>query len=110
VATRLKIIPIAKTPANAYRRDREISDLVRHQLRHARQELNNWWAKFGNQDPELFKTEQEAADYVRVVTRILHPGGAHRWGVKGSPAPKSGVWLGDPHERPAPKRRARKKR
>jgi hypothetical protein len=110
VAKRLKIIPIARTPSNAYRRDREISDLVRNQLRHVRRELQNWWANFGSKDPERFTTEQEASEYIRVVTRILHPQGAHAPRILGRPAPKSGVWLTDPADAPARKPKRSKKR
>ena len=106
MAARLKIIRIARTPATAYDHDREISDLVRHQLRHAQQELQKWWAAFGRQDPEQFTTEQQAAEYLKVVTKILRPRPDREARVHGSPAPKSGVWLDDPLKRPAPKRKA----
>jgi hypothetical protein len=109
MAARLKIVRIAKTPAVAYNHDREISDLVRHQLRHARLELLKWWATFGSEDPEQFTTEQQAAQYLKVVTRILRPRPDHEARIQGSPAPKSGVWLNDPIERPAPKQRQKQK-
>jgi hypothetical protein len=89
----MKIIRIPKTPANAFDKHREVSDLVRNQVRHAHRELANWVASV---DPERFKTEQEAADFIRIVTRILHPEGARTSVLPGSPAPKSGVWLTDP--------------
>jgi peptidoglycan/xylan/chitin deacetylase (PgdA/CDA1 family) len=114
MAARLKIVHIPKTPAKAYDHHREISDLVRNQLRHAHQELQNWWGKVGGKDPGQLRTEQEAADYIRTVTRILHPEGTPRARSTASPAPKSGVWLIDPMDaprsRPARKRKQTRKR
>lgn len=96
MAARLKIIRIPKTPAKAFDKHREISDLVRNQVRHAHQELHAWWKKVGSIAPEKILTEQEAAEYIRTVTRILHPEGARRAKPIDKPAPKSGVWLDDP--------------
>ena len=96
MAARLKIIRIPKTPANAFDKHREISDLVRNQVRNAHQELHAWWEKVGRIAPEKILTEQEAAEYIRTVTRILHPEGARRAKATAKPAPKSGVWLDDP--------------
>ena len=96
MAARLKIIRIPKTPATAFDKHREISDLVRNQVRNAHQELHTWWEKVGSIVPEKIRTEQEAAEYIRTVTRILHPEGARRAKATAKPAPKSGVWLDDP--------------
>ena len=63
MAARLKIIRIPKTPANAFDKHREISDLVRNQVRNAHQELHAWWEKVGRIAPEKILTEQEAARY-----------------------------------------------
>jgi len=96
MAARLKIIRIPKTPANAFDKHREISDLVRNQVRHAQQELQKWWKKVGSIEPGQIQTEQQAAEYLRTVTRILHPEGSRRARTTTAPAPKSGVWLDDP--------------
>jgi hypothetical protein len=101
MAARLKIIRIPRTPASAFNQHREASDLVRNQVRHAHQELHDWWKTVGRIDPNQIRTEQEASDYIRTVTRILHPEGTQRArsaqaGAKTPPARKSGVWLDDP--------------
>jgi hypothetical protein len=103
MARRLKIIRIPTTPASAYDRQRPASDLLRAQVRHARDELRRWVEAHGEIDPERFLTEQEGAAYVERVTRLLHPEGAHPTAatLPDGRAPKSGVWLG-------PKRRTRK--
>jgi hypothetical protein len=104
----MKIIKIPKTPAKAFDKHREVSDLVRNQVRHAHKELHDWWRIVGGIDPNQIQTEQQAAEYVRTITRILHPEGAHTSRIPLSPAPKSGVWLTDPIE--GSKRKGRKKR
>ena len=96
MAARLKIVRVPKTPATAYNQDRDVTDLVRTQVRHAYKELHDWWQKVGSIEPSQIQTEQQAAEYVRTVTRILHPQGAHTSQIPQSPAPKSGVWLVDP--------------
>jgi hypothetical protein len=96
MAARLKVVRIPKTPANAFDKHRVISDLVRNQVRHAHQELHEWWRNVGSIEPEQIQTEQEASEYIRTVTRILHAEGATRGRPAHNPAPKSGVWLGDP--------------
>jgi hypothetical protein len=90
----LTIIRIPRTPPSAFNQHRPVSDLVKAQVRHAHQELQRWWEERGNIDPEHIKTEQEAADYVRMVTRVLHPEGASQGRLPSDRAPKSGVWLG----------------
>jgi hypothetical protein len=111
MAARLKIIRIPRTPANAFDKHREISDLVRNQVRHAHQELHDWWKAIGRVDPAEIQTEQQASEYIRSVTRILHPEGARRTrAVSGPAAPKSGVWLDEPWAaRPAASRRRKGK-
>lgn len=94
MAPRLKIIRIPRTPPGAYDKYRPISDLVRNQVRHAHEELHNWWRQFGDVTPERIATEQEAAEYVRLVTRILHPEGAMLPAMPSDRRAKSGVWLG----------------
>lgn len=101
----MKIIRIPKTPANAFDKHREVSDLVRNQLRHAHKELTTWVAGI---DPERIQTEQQASDFIRTVTRILHPEGTDSSRLAGSPAPKSGVWLTDPIAAPARTRKRKK--
>ena len=100
MATRLKIIRVPKTPANAFEPARDVSDLVRNQVRHAHKALHDWWRIVGSIEPDQIQTEQQAAEYIRTVTRILHPEGAHTARIPRGPAPKSGVWLSDPIERP----------
>ena len=109
MAARLKLIRIPKTPASAFDKHREISDLVRNQVRHAHQELHEWWKRVGTMGPDQIRTEQEAAEYIRIVTGVLHPEGVPRRPMKVRPAPKSGVWLHDPSAQKGrpPKRRAR---
>jgi hypothetical protein len=108
MAPRLKIIRIPRTPASAFDHDREISDLVRTQVRHAYEALHEWWRTAGAVQPESLQTEREAADYIRTVTRILHPEATPAVPMPAPPAPKSGVWLDDPTA--AAPRRARKAR
>ena len=101
MAPRLKIIRIPRTPPGAFDKYRPISDLVKNQVRHAHEELHRWWAQFGSITPEQIQTEQEAADYVRTVTRVLHPEGSTPPLMPSDRPAKSGVWLG-------PKRRTRR--
>src|SRR6476660_7429471 len=96
MAARLKIIRIPRTPASAFDRDREISDLVRTQLRHAYEALHEWWRTVGAVQPEAVKREGDAAKYIKMVTRILHPEATPAVPMPAPPAPKSGVWLEDP--------------
>ena len=106
----MKLIRIPKTPANAFNRQREVSDLVRNQVQHAHKELHDWWRTVGGIDPAQIQTEQQASEYIRTVTRILHPQGAHTSLSPRSPAPKSGVWLVDPADVPPPRRARRRTR
>lgn len=92
---RLKIIRIPRTPSTAYDSSRPISDLVRTQVRHARQELHAWWDTIGSIEPEQIETEQQAADYLNAVTRVLHPEATDRVRLPAERAPKSGVVLGE---------------
>jgi hypothetical protein len=106
----LKIIRIPRTPSTAFDKHRPISDLVRNQVRHAHEQLHGWWERFGSIGPDDIETEQGAADYLKVVTRLLHPQGPHARMPHGRP-PKSGVSLGVPSSAPSkPRRRARVKR
>jgi hypothetical protein len=91
----MKMIPIPKTPAEVFDKNQKASDLVLNQVKHAYKELHDWWQNVGSKELEQIQTEQEAAEFIRIVTRILHPEGA-RNSLPGSPAPKSGVWLTDP--------------
>ena len=100
----MKLIRIPKTPASAFDRQRQVSDLVRNQVQHAHKELHDWWRTVGGIDPAQIQTEQQASEYIRTVTRILHPQGAHTSQIPRSPAPKSGVWLIDPADTPRPRR------
>lgn len=106
MAQRLRIIRIPRTPATAFDKHRAISDLVRNQVRHAYQELHDWWKTIGGVDPDRLETEQQAADYLRTVTRILHPEGV-RTGLPKERAPRSGVVL-DAGARGTGRARARK--
>jgi hypothetical protein len=92
---RLKIIRIPRTPSSAYDSARPISDLVRTQVRHAYQELHAWWQAIGGIQPEQIGTEQQAADYLKAVTRVLHPEATDRTRLPADRAPKSGVVLGE---------------
>jgi hypothetical protein len=99
MAARLKIIKIPRTPSTAFDKHRPISDLVKNQVRHAHQELHAWWETIAAVDPDTIHTEQQAADYIKAVTRILHPEGTrHAQLPSGRPA-KSGVSLGPPRGR-----------
>jgi hypothetical protein len=111
MAPRLKIVRIPRTPSTAFDKHRPISDLVRNQVRHAHQELHEWWESLGRIEPDEILTEQQAADYLRAVTRVLHPEGARHARVPAGRPARSGVWLGEPQgvARPA-RRRARKTR
>ncbi len=93
---RLTIVRIPKTPAAAFDKNRPASDLLKAQVRHAREELEQWFEAHAKIDPDAVKTEQEGADYVQKVTRLLHPEGAHATAsaLPANRAPKSGVWLG----------------
>jgi hypothetical protein len=93
MAARLKIIRIPRTPSTAFDKHRQISDLVKNQVRHAHQELQAWWEKIGHVAPEQIETEQQAADYIRAVTRILHPEGTRHAQLPTGRPPKSGVSL-----------------
>jgi len=92
----MKMIPIPKTPADVFDKNQKASDLVLNQVKHAYKELHDWWQNVGSKELEQIQTEQEAAEFIRIVTRILHPEGARTSLLPGSPAPKSGVWLTDP--------------
>ena len=106
---RLKIIRIPRTPSTAYDSSRQISDLVRTQVRHAHQELHAWWRTLGNIEPEAIETEQQAADYLRAVTRVLHPEATDRTQLPAERAPKSGVVLGEARAMPPARRRTRRR-
>jgi hypothetical protein len=115
MAKPLKIIRIPRTPASSFNQHRLASDLVKNQVRHAHQELQRWIEKYGKVDPDQITTEQEAADYMAVVTRVLHPQVAAKPGLSGARPAKSGISLEapsrpvpTPSSRPArPKRRTR---
>ena len=94
MAPSVKIIRIPRTPATAFDQHREISDLVRNQVRHAYQELHEWWRTLGGVEPGDIETEQQAADYLKAVTRVLHPQGTHRSQLPPGRPAKSGVVLG----------------
>lgn len=115
MAARLKIVRIPRTPSSAFDQHREVSDLVRNQVRHAHLEMQNWWKSRGGVAPDQIRTEQQAADYLKMVTHILHPEGTRSVRLPAGRKPKSGVVLGEmkddsrPVRRPAPKgRRARR--
>lgn len=105
MAARLKIIKIPRTPSTAFDKHRAVSDLVKNQVRHAYQELHAWWERIGRVSPDDIHTEQEAADYVRAVTRVLHPEATQRTPMPAGRPPKSGVALSVPRpSRPAARR------
>jgi hypothetical protein len=111
MAARLKIIRIPRTPTTAFDKHRAVSDLVKNQVRHAYQELHAWWERIGRIAPDDIQTEQEAADYVRAVTRVLHPEATQRTPMPAGRPPKSGVSLGVPKSpRPAARPRSRSRR
>ena len=113
MAPRLQIIRIPRTPTTAFDKERPISDLVKNQVRHAHQELHAWWEGIRSIEPDQIRTEQEAADYVKAVTRVLHPEATQRTPMPDGRPAKSGVSLGQaaPARRraAAPKRRARRR-
>jgi hypothetical protein len=114
MAKPLKIIRIPKTPASSFNQHRLASDLVKNQVRHAHQELQRWIEKYGKVDPDQITTEQEAADYLATVTRVLHPQVTAKPRLSGARPAKSGISLdAPPRQMPAsstrtaqPKRRA----
>lgn len=106
---RLKIIRIPRTPSTAYDPSRQISDLVRTQVRHAHQELHAWWRTLGSVEPEQIETEQQAADYLEAVTRVLHPEATDRARLPPQRAPKSGVVLGEGRPASAARRGTRRR-
>jgi hypothetical protein len=107
MAKPLKIIRIARTPPSSFNQHRLASDLVKNQVRHAHQQLQRWIEKYGKVDPDQITTEQEAADYLATVTRVLHPQVAGKPRLfEGRPA-KSGISLEAPFRRaPTPPKRA----
>jgi hypothetical protein len=107
MAARLKIIKIPRTPATAFDQHRPASDLVQNQVRHAYQELHAWWERIGSTTPEQIETEQQAADYLNAVTRVLHPEATARTQLPGNRQKKSGVVLGS--QAPSPRRASRRK-
>jgi hypothetical protein len=107
MAKPLKIIRIPKTPASSFNQYRLASDLVKNQVRHAYQELQHWIDKYGRIRPEQITTEQEAADYMATVTRVLHPQAASKPRLSGARPAKSGISLeAPPRQVPAPSTRA----
>ncbi len=94
--TRLTSVPIPRTPASSFNKDRIASDLIKNQVRHTHQELMLWIEKYGRIDPEQITTEQQAADYLAAVTRVLHPVAANRPSLPPGRPPKSGISLSGP--------------
>jgi hypothetical protein len=106
MAKPLKIIRIPRTPASSFNQHRVASDLVKNQVRHAYQELQHWIEKYGKVRPEQITTEQEAADYMATVTRVLHPQTTAKPRLSGARPAKSGISLDAPPRRvPAPSSR-----
>lgn len=106
MATRMKFIAVPKTPKSAFNKNRQISELLRAQVNQAHAQLLDWIKHNVWQDPSEIRTEQEAADFVRMVSRVLHPEGASGGATRTLPSgrgPKSGVSLAAP----APQRRHR---
>ena len=103
---RLKIIGIPRTPATAFDQHRLISDLVRNQVYQAHRELHDWWRTLGSVKPEQVQTEQQAAEYLKAVTRILHPEGTRPPAPAAAGKRKRGISLG---ERPRASRPARRR-
>jgi hypothetical protein len=108
VTKRLKIIKIPRTPVSAFDKNRPASDLVKNQIRHAYRELHAWWRQIGSTTPDQIETEQQAADYLKTVTRVLHPEATPRAALQENRQGKSGVLL-ESHEpssrRPVPTKR-----
>jgi hypothetical protein len=97
-----KIIRIPRTPPANFNKDRVASDLIKNQVRHAHEQLQEWIAKYGGIDPESLETEQQAAEYLAIVTRVLHPEVASKPALpEGRPA-KSGISLTVAAPRPQP--------
>ena len=101
MAARLKIIKIPRTPSTAFDKNRPVSDLVKNQVRHAYQELHAWWEQIGSLRPDQMETEQQAANYINIVTRVLHPEATQRTPLPADRKGKSGVTLGS---HPSPRR------
>jgi len=68
-------IRVPLPPASAYNKDRPVSDLIKEHLRqiHHAESARMPKEKRDGRRPEDIRTEAEAASYIAVVTRILHP-------------------------------------
>lgn len=71
---KLKTIKIPASPRRSFDSSRRPSDLVMQQVRHAHEELRKW-VEANRVVPEDINTEQEAANFINAVTRLLHPEG-----------------------------------
>jgi hypothetical protein len=71
-----RVVPVPKTPKESYNPDRPASSLLRAQILHLREALKWHVAEVQAAlaiNPRRLRTEREVSDYVRTVSRILHP-------------------------------------
>src|ERR1700681_718674 len=92
----LKIIRIPRAPKSAFKKEREISSLLKSQIEHvADAEKRLRRNKRTHVDVQSITTEHQAAEYVGTVMKRLLPKARNTWRLPpGKRAPKSGVWLG----------------
>ena len=74
-------VTVPKTPKEAYNPDRNGSALLRSQILHLREALK-WHVAEAQAvlavNPARLQSEREISDYVRKVSRLLHPHSAKR--------------------------------
>jgi hypothetical protein len=64
----MTVIRVPRPPAEAQNKNRRLSDLLKAQIKHFRHAEEHYI--------DSIKTEGEAANYIKHVTRLLHPEGA----------------------------------
>lgn len=77
-STKFRLVALPPSPKETFNNKREISDLLKQQVQNAHDALVEWIGKVGRTVPSWVDTEQEAADYVAMVARLLHPEGRPR--------------------------------
>jgi hypothetical protein len=78
-----RFVSVPKTPKESYNPDRPASSLLRAQILHLREALKWHVAEVEAAlaiNPRRLRTEHEVSDYVRRVSRILHPHEVKRQG------------------------------
>jgi hypothetical protein len=81
-----RVIQVPKTPNESYNPSRPASSLLKSQVLHLHEALKSHDAEVKEAlatAPERLQTEGEVSDYVRTVTRILHPHAGKRQAKKG---------------------------